>query len=529
MAWLIRPAKKIRKRTKSKNAQEVLDRLEHFLNSGTEEPVRILCGFWKDQGDALTYQELREAVLSGDLTEETYADWSNDYSNLVKERLEGLWESAIIHGSTSQPIMDPISGIFEFNSQTPGIREWIRDRGATLVTNSTEAQRQAIQYLLAEKIQNKYTVDELAQLIRPCVGLTIGQTSAAQKFYDNMVENLKKEHPKTKEEKIRAKALDKTSKYAERLHRQRAMTIAMTESAAAYNFGADQGIRQAQGDYLIGKCIKRWSTSGDDNVCTHCDELEGEEVGMEETFFSGNKVDYTEGLFPPLHPRCACAIEYIEVETPNVNPADPAMGTDEFFDDRSNGNAERILQTITENDTPEEFVRKLNDIAGLYTDNPSAWSGIVHVTTNGPSGKYVRSTGDITLNIEKAEHKTAIHEVLHSRTIYDNTESAEALASRKMNEGAVEYLAEEICKDLGIPFSATYTDVMHGLRSLASYGEADELRFAQVLFDTPYSRRYNRIKAYGGRIMKTKELSDDQKADIAKILSDLKGGLKDGK
>lgn len=529
MAWLIRPAKKIRKRTKSKNAQEVLDRLEHFLNSGTEEPVRILCGFWKDQGDALTYQELREAVLSGDLTEETYADWSNDYSNLVKERLEGLWESAIIHGSTSQPIMDPISGIFEFNSQTPGIREWIRDRGATLVTNSTEAQRQAVQYLLAEKIQNKYTVDELAQLIRPCVGLTIGQTSAAQKFYDNMVENLKKEHPKTKEEKIRAKALDKTSKYAERLHRQRAMTIAMTESAAAYNFGADQGIRQAQGDYLIGKCIKRWSTSGDDNVCTHCDELEGEEVGMEETFFSGNKVDYTEGLFPPLHPRCACAIEYIEVEAPNINPADPSMGTDEFFEDRSNGDAEGILNTITEEDSPEEFVRKLNDVVGLYTDNPSNWSGVVHLTKTGPGGVYHRDTGDITLNTNKAGHKTTIHELLHSRTVYDNTRSLDALASRKMNEGAVEYLAEEICKDLRIPFDATYKGIVDEIRRLASYGEADELRFAQVLFDTPFSQRYNRIKAYSGRILKTKKLSEAQRSDINTIVSGLKGGLKRGK
>lgn len=529
MAWLIRPAKKIRKRTKSKNAQEVLDRLERFLNSATEEPVRILCGFWKDQQDALTYQELRTAVLSGELTEETYTDWSNDYANLAKDRLEGLWEDAIIHGSTSQPVMDPISGIFEFNTQTPGIKEWIRDRGATLVTNSTETQRQAVQYLLAEKIQNKYTVDELAQLIRPCVGLTVGQTMAAQRFYDNMVENLKQEHPKTREEKIRARALDKTSKYAERLHRQRAMTIAMTESAAAYNFGADQGIRQAQADYLIGKCIKRWSTSGDDNVCTHCDELEGEEVGMEETFFSGNKVEYTEGLFPPLHPRCACAIEYIEVEAPNVNPADPSMGTDEFFEDRSNGDAERVLQTITGEDTPEEFVGKLNEVVGLYTDNPSGWSGVVHLTEDGAGGKYKRDTGDITLNVNKAGHKTAIHELLHSRTVYDNFDSADALASRKMNEGAVEYLAEEICKDLQIPFKATYKDIVDGIRSLASYGEADDLRFAQVLFDTPYSQRYNRVKAYSGRILKIKELSEAQKSDIKNIVSRLKGGLKNGR
>ena len=109
-------------------------------------------------------------------------------------------------------------------------------------------------------------------------------------------------------------------KYAERLHRQRAMTIAQTEMAYAYNYGADEGIRQAQADFLIGKCVKKWCTSGDANVCEDCAKLDGTEVGMEETFFSGNKVEYDEsGLFPPLHPRCACAIEYIEVEPPNYD------------------------------------------------------------------------------------------------------------------------------------------------------------------------------------------------------------------
>ncbi len=41
---------------------------------------------------------------------------------------------------------------------------------------------------------------------------------------------------------------------------------------------------------------------------------------MDELFFSGNRVEYDEsGLYPPLHPRCACAVRYIEVEAPRFS------------------------------------------------------------------------------------------------------------------------------------------------------------------------------------------------------------------
>ena len=57
-------------------------------------------------------------------------------------------------------------------------------------------------------------------------------------------------------ESIRRKALDRTLKYAECKHRARAMTIAQTECAFAYNRGADEGIRQAQAEGYLGVMIK---------------------------------------------------------------------------------------------------------------------------------------------------------------------------------------------------------------------------------------------------------------------------------
>ena len=64
MAFLIRPPGQVKKakaklKPKSKNAQEILNRLQGFLNQNTSEPVEILCSFWEDQRNAITYKELR--------------------------------------------------------------------------------------------------------------------------------------------------------------------------------------------------------------------------------------------------------------------------------------------------------------------------------------------------------------------------------------------------------------------------------------------------------------------------------------
>lgn len=253
--------------------------------------------------------------MDGAISQETMLLWSQDYSVLVANRLSNLWTDAIVAGSAGQPILDGLA--FEFNTQTPGILSWISERGAEFVTASSQEQKDAIAALLTQKMKERHTVDELSRLIRPCIGLTKGDAKAASRLYDSIVENLKKEHPRMKPESIRKKALDATQKYAERKHRERAMTIAQTESAFAYNRGADEGIRQAQAEGYLGVMKKRWSTSGDNAVCELCASLEGVEVGMDSDFNIGGKLLFRgQHMTPPAHPRCACAIEYIEESPP---------------------------------------------------------------------------------------------------------------------------------------------------------------------------------------------------------------------
>lgn len=139
--------KRLRK-AKTKNSKEILNRLEEYLKSVTVtgEFVKVLCGFWEDQQNAITYQELRQIVQDGSVEQETLQLWAQDYSILVANQLNGMWMDAVIAGSKGQPILDNLT--FEFNSQSSGILNWIKERGAEFVTASSQEQKSAIAALL---------------------------------------------------------------------------------------------------------------------------------------------------------------------------------------------------------------------------------------------------------------------------------------------------------------------------------------------------------------------------------------------
>lgn len=395
MTFLIRPPHRIKKK-QTKEAQGILDNLAKYLDESSEEPAEMLCGFWKDQQDAITYQELRVAVQDGALSEGTFKQWSNDYSVLVQKQLTPIWNNAIEVGSRSQPIVSDLE--FAFNTQTPGLMRWISERGAEFVTASTVDQRKAIASLLAKKVTDEHTVDELARLIRPCIGLTDGDSKATLRYYDNIVKTLKEQHPRMKPESVRKKALDVATKYAEKKHRARAFTIAQTEMAFAYNRGADEGVRQAQQNNLLGVCEKRWITSGDDQVCPTCAALDGTQIGMDDNFdFKGRLLFTGQKLVPPAHPRCGCGVQYIEVSQPVFEPeisADPYDGQEldrelyeqaeadikaNSFRGRDNTPKERIVEMVNSVRTYTEadytnILAAQNNFGGRFTNYSSVLS-----------------------------------------------------------------------------------------------------------------------------------------------------------
>lgn len=315
------PFKKIvvrKARRHSTTATEILDRLDRYVaNSGTEA-IRLLVTHWQDQQDALSYSEIRRAILADEVPQDWLNDWFHDYSLFVTEKMVPVWGDAMKSGSFGQPVMDKLHDAFKLDLTTGHVLDWIDERGASFITSITEEQTVAVRSLLHKYAYEKYSTEELAKVIRPCIGLTDAQSRAVTRFYDTVKANLMEQHPRTSKEKLVRQAEEKAMRYAERLHRQRAFTIAQTELSEAYNKGQHESVRQAIEQGLMGTVIERWITSGAENVCGDCDAMNGTEVPFDQPFdFGKHRVlhvgaDHT----PPLHPRCACALEYIEIEPP---------------------------------------------------------------------------------------------------------------------------------------------------------------------------------------------------------------------
>ena len=538
MAIWMRPPHRVRKRKKSIEAQAVLDKLQAYLDGNTEVPVKMLCGFWKDQQDAITYQEIREAVKAGMLDEAAFQEWARDYSVLVARNLEPVWERAMAAGAASQTLLSGTS--FTFNMQAPGVVQWISQRGAAFVTACSEEQKKAVSSLLAQKVVESHTVDELARLIRPCIGLTDGQSKATLRYYDNIAASLRENHPRMKPERIQQKATDAAAKYAERQHRQRAVTIAQTEMAFAYNRGADEGIRQAQAQNLIGAVEKRWSTSGDENVCSTCEALDGVQIGMEGGFgFARRELFEGQDLLPPAHPRCGCAVMYIEVEksiAPSINVSeDLSMLYHEeqaFIPQEVNG----LQQEEPEIRTKEQLEKQGNfmrDIIENITGNKSRWSGTIIVDNalceqDGCSGKKLWSC-DILLK-DNVLDGILFHELLHSvsASYYSPRVYVE---NQIIEECSVEFLTQEIAKKLGMLFDAdAYKDDVDILRVLNSglglY--ENDFEFSMALFSQPLPMRFQWLQELvNDSIIKCKEMTMKDAREIMDFVAML-GGWYDG-
>lgn len=487
MSFLFRrPGRTLKRRRKS--AEEALEKLQAYLDANSFAVVEMLCGFWKDQQDAITYQELREAVIAGILTEEIFELWSQDYSVLVTERLNAVWQKAMETGSRSPKILQALP--FEINMHESGVVKWISERGAEFITSIAAEQKKAVQSLLARKIVEHHTTDELARLIRPCIGLTDGQVKANVKYYDSVVQSLKKDHPKMKPESIRRKALEASTKYAERQHRQRAATIAQTEMAFAYNHGADEGVRQAQAENLLGAVKKRWSTSGDDSVCDICHGLEGVEIAMDEEFdFKGRRLFAGQKLMPPAHPRCACAIEYIEVAPPvftNVPQMDVPITESNSF----KAYTDEEIQSIAE---------QTEAVISKHTGIPSKWSGNMVITDAGmdDGSGHAINYGKLWNCDIATKHETApgiiLHEQLHARSV-SNYQPAVYRKYFIIEEAAVQFLASEICMKEGIEVIASgydeKVDVLKKIRGYLGVYETD-FDFARELLEIPLPDRLN--------------------------------------
>lgn len=306
------------KTSNSRLAQEALDTLRGFLNYEEPKLVKFLQHIWDNQQRAITYRELREAILLGHMDPALIEEWMQDYSKFVTDALLPLWLEAM-ESSTKQ--LAQHFPTYAFDSTTAGIKAWIDTRAAQFVTYCTEEQIAAINAVVGRAaLLQDMTVDELSRVIRPMVGLNRPQARANLNYYNRLIQNGIKEK----------RARELSILYSHRQHRYRGYMIARTELAFAYNKGQHEGVKQAQAQGLMGDTVKVWSTAEDERVCPTCGRLNGRMIGMDEDFDYQTRLAATEpGIrqTPPAHPHCRCAVIYEEIAPPTFDTIEEVDAT----------------------------------------------------------------------------------------------------------------------------------------------------------------------------------------------------------
>lgn len=288
--------------------EEALRILRGFLDENEPQFVYFLHRVWDCQGKAITYKELREAILKGYLTPEIIAEWQQDYSIFVLEHLKPMYAAAMV--AAAKQISEKYPA-FSFDEAATGVRQWTDHRAAQFVTNSTQEQINAIQFVVrrASQIQDM-SVDGLSRVIRAMVGLNKPQARANLNYYQKMIESGVPQK----------KAIENSIKYSARQNRYRGYMIARTELAFAYNKGEQFGVEQAVAEGYMGEMDKVWCTADDERTCSCCGGLEGKRIGLRDHFGFPTKlkqIDFDIDLTPPAHPQCRCTVLYVEAKPPN--------------------------------------------------------------------------------------------------------------------------------------------------------------------------------------------------------------------
>lgn len=310
--YFLRKAKK-----KSKAGKDALTKLNDYLNANTAAPMYWLHNMWTNQQNAITYKELREAIINGYMDEATLQAWQQDYANFVAVHLKPVWEQAAAAGAAT--VAAQATGGWIFDAMGDGVTSWVQAHGGEWITAISGESRAAIQALIGASTTGQYTVDELARAIRPLVGLTQPQATANLKYYTQIRDNLLSQNPTMKQATAEKRAKEAAMKYAAKQHRYRAYTIATTETAFAYNFGYSEYIRQAQAAGYMGTGYMVVDTAVDDQVCTICAAMEGKQIPLDQPAAKPLFPGHT--MIPPFHPRCRCATHFEETVPPVFQPA----------------------------------------------------------------------------------------------------------------------------------------------------------------------------------------------------------------
>ena len=504
----------------STSERELTDIIEEAYNA---IPTQMFTEAF-DNADIAAYSRLVLSTLTSyasDIQEALTAQYVESATTAVNELRVLLSQKWSKIGKAADALPSEAMLEWGFDGKGAAAQSWAAEESSKLVTNMTVGQQDTVRQV----INNAYTAGRTpatsAKVLVDTLNKVKPSTPTAQNLtslFGTNMNGLTTRYEQAVVNRATAlanslakrgitgqKAVDKitadTQKYADKLRRTRAKTIARTEIIRANNEGrlstfnaaADQGLLSRQHSRKI------WSTAPTD-VCDICVPLNGQTVALDAPFSTGT-------LTPPAHPNCRCSFD-IE---PNVQAYEPpkAVGTgtpeDPYrfgrgkFTPEGRAASEITLPTETpapSAPTPRRSPATRQPRRGTY-DNPVPLS---QETVQAQNGRlYMR---DALEDFKPSE--------THTRVIKDLDSSAGKKIPKLIDRTGLDEVAEEKAQkiltevddlihtsDLEIPEQGFQANIQ-GVYEISD--EAAEDLLTADSSDVFYNRQHLRVRTFGSEV-----------------------------
>ena len=204
----------------------------------------------------------------------------------------------------AQPKPPKVEFTMSFNKTNPNSLAFAQRRAGELIVSIDSLTRNSVRQAIIDAFNEQLDYRATARRIKNVVGLHPQWAKAVTNFEKKEFDRLVKSG--IKEATARARAIERSTRYADSLKSKRATMIARTEIQIAQNEGRQEGWNQAaEQGYVDVEAQKMWVIAQDERTCEICNELDGEIVPWNETFSSGHE---TPGR---VHPNCRCTMVII--------------------------------------------------------------------------------------------------------------------------------------------------------------------------------------------------------------------------
>ncbi len=238
--------------------------------------------------------DTRDGVPSG-----LVYDLVRELDRVLTDRGQPALLAAFVRGATFAADRLPVASIgLTFNLDNQRAVDWAARQSAAMVTLVGDETRRAIRTIITRAARDGLSPAQVAREIRALIGLTERDALAVGNLQTTLLEDGRK--PAQVERMV--------ARYANRLLRWRAETIARTEIMTAANRGQEALWSQAVADGLLAEADweRLWLVAKDERTCKVCQPLDGKRAQMLGGTFTGGVAG------PPVHPRCRCTTGLVE-------------------------------------------------------------------------------------------------------------------------------------------------------------------------------------------------------------------------